>query len=480
MYLIHFNNITWTTSYKFLLILCSNVYHSTDCSALRKSTDQTEYMQLLRNHSDIYPTGKADVRFTFPVESEEEEELRLNFNWEPAHMSRLANGGDDDMTSITPILSRPEVELLMFAIPHQQERMQSTEQSSNKVYNIGCTPTLHGVACPVTGGSWSMLEHLHRASFSAPRSPRRAMVADIRQALKTDIHYALPDNYMRGAGDTYFSGKMLSKLARIIIVADEVGGVSSRDFSNAVHRLKSGVEIWLNGSAESPLLYDKTWGGIVMCGCIFDGVRCANKFPDCPALTDQGQNFGAGFYNDHHFHFGYHIYAAAVASKFDSKWGREFHERVLLLVRDIANPSPADPYFPTWRHKDWYLGFSWASGVVTLMGTPYPNGRNEESSSEAISAYEAVALYGEVAASLYKGQVDPIGSRYYDNALRLRDMGRLLLATEIRSAKTYWHVQSPGAPGVSRIYPEVYTPKVVGMLWSMLAQEQVNVESYTI
>jgi endo-1,3(4)-beta-glucanase len=451
--------------------------HSTDCSALRKSTDQTEYMQLLRNHSDIYPTGKADVRFTFPVESEEEEELRLNFNWEPAHMSRLANGGDDDMTSITPILSRPEVELLMFAIPHQQERMQSTEQSSNKVHNIGCTPTLHGVACPVTGGSWSMLEHLHRASFSAPRSPRRAMVADIRQALKTDIHYALPDNYMRGAGDTYFSGKMLSKLARIIIVANEVGGVSPRDFSNAVHRLKSGVEIWLNGSAESPLLYDKTWGGIVMCGCIFDGVRCSNKYPDCPALTDQGQNFGAGFYNDHHFHFGYHIYAAAVASKFDSKWGREFHERVLLLVRDIANPSPADPYFPTWRHKDWYLGFSWASGVVTLMGTPYPNGRNEESSSEAISAYEAVALYGEVAASLYKGQVDPIGSRYYDNALRLRDMGRLLLATEIRSAKTYWHVQSPGASGVSRIYPEVYTPKVVGMLWSMLAQEQVTVKS---
>jgi hypothetical protein len=52
-------------------------------------------------------------------------------------------------------------------------------------------------------------------------------------------------------------------------------------------RLKSGVEIWLNGSAESPLLYDKTWGGIVMCGCDFDdklGI-CRNKYPDCPALT---------------------------------------------------------------------------------------------------------------------------------------------------------------------------------------------------
>lgn len=58
-------------------------------------------------------------------------------------------------------------------------------------------------------------------------------------------------------------------------------------FSSPFSRLKSGVEIWLNGSAESPLLYDKTWGGIVMCGCDFDdklGI-CRNKYPDCPALT---------------------------------------------------------------------------------------------------------------------------------------------------------------------------------------------------
>jgi hypothetical protein len=32
-------------------------------------------------------------------------------------------------------------------------------------------------------------------------------------------------------------------------------------------------------------------------------------------------------------------------------------------------------------------------------------------------------------------------------------MGRLLMATEIRSMLTYWHVQAPGTPGVSRVYP---------------------------
>lgn len=89
---------------------------------------------------------------------------------------------------------------------------------------------------------------------------------------------------------------------------------------------------------------------------------------------------------------GYHIYAAAVVAHFDSAWGKKYFERVLLLVRNIANPADHGDYFPAFRHKDWYQGHSWASGVVP----PYLNGRNQESSSESIAAYEAVALYGQV------------------------------------------------------------------------------------
>jgi hypothetical protein len=42
-------------------------------------------------------------------------------------------------------------------------------------------------------------------------------------------------------------------------------------------------------------------------------------------------------------------------------------------------------------------------------------------------------------------------------------MGRLLMATEIRSTRMYWHVQAPGTEGVMRIYPEDYKPKVNAM-----------------
>jgi endo-1,3(4)-beta-glucanase len=99
-----------------------------------------------------------------------------------------------------------------------------------------------------------------------------------------------------------------------------------------------------------------------------------------------------GYYNDHHFHYGYHIYAAAAVAHFDGDWGRTHFEEVLLLIRDVANPSSDDAFFPKFRHKDWYQGSSWASGVTQPT---FANGMNQESSSEAIAAYEAVALFGQ-------------------------------------------------------------------------------------
>jgi endo-1,3(4)-beta-glucanase len=129
--------------------------------------------------------------------------------------------------------------------------------------------------------------------------------------------------------------------------------------------LRASVEIWTNGSAIAPFLFDNKWKGVISCGCNYDDddMGCTNTYPDCPALTEPGMDFGNGFYDDHHFHYGYHIYASAVLAKFDPHWGKAFFEKVLALVRDVANPSSSDPFFPTFRHKDWFMGSSWASGV---------------------------------------------------------------------------------------------------------------------
>ena len=297
---------------------------------------------------------------------------------------------------------------------------------------------------------------------------------------------------------------MLAKMGRIALLAEELG---RRGEAQAMaQRLSDILDVWLDGSrAASPLLYDVKWGGVVACGCYFnyeseDGCYNGVSGAECPGLTDLGQNFGQGFYQDHHFHFGYHIYAAAVVAHFLPETARSQWDRVLLLVRDVANPSASDPWFPQWRHKDWFLGSSWASGIVKWEWGPDPHGRNQESISEAGNAYDAIALYGQEMAKAFE-LLDPSSSKSDTStgvshaaiARRVRDTGRVMVATEIASAQAFWQVchdtneqgqitpcalssltlSSPTIPVANQpTYPSGYAPNVVGQIWSTSAEMQ--------
>jgi endoglucanase Acf2 len=143
-----------------------------------------------------------------------------------------------------------------------------------------------------------MHETLHKVGFSAPSPIRPPFISKITETLRTDLQFELPGNYKRGAGDTYFSGKMLARLARVLVIAQEVGmdkgvGPDNSLYLSALSHLKESVSVWLNSTAVSPLVYDHAWGGLVGCGCLFEGETCLNRYPDCPALQDSGQNFGS-------------------------------------------------------------------------------------------------------------------------------------------------------------------------------------------
>ena len=128
---------------------------------------------------------------------------------------------------------------------------------------------------------------MYPVSFGVSEDPRAEMLDDIKAAINEDISYRIPHNYMHGAGDTYFSGKMLAKLARILLIADTLPDSVDEDvFEQALVNLREGVEIWMNGSAVSPFVYDRDWGGILNCGCDYnyENGLCHNEYPNCPAV----------------------------------------------------------------------------------------------------------------------------------------------------------------------------------------------------
>lgn len=303
-----------------------------------------------------------------------------------------------------------EGELLMMSLPHHRDLLDPTSVSSVLRYD-----TLRGAMKGVVGDSWSLAQDLPTITWSAPRAIDPEVQNELNVALAKDLA-TTPT-----AEDPYFFGKQIARLARLALIADEVGGVATA--ASIRDTMASFLEPWLAGEGADPLRYDQTWGGI-----------CSEK-----GLASPGADFGQGYYNDHHFHYGYFLYAAAVLGKQDSAWLSAHREQIVALARDIANPSAEDPYFTPFRHMDWYEGHAWAAGLFD-----FADGRNQESTSEAVNAWYGLQLLGRA-----------LGDRNLEN------VGRVLLATEIRGAQRYWQVDSSDG-----VYDAPFSDnKVVGILW---------------
>jgi len=121
-----------------------------------------------------------------------------------------------------------------------------------------------------------------------------------------------------------------------------------------------------------------------------------------------------------------------VIGKYDSAWLQKNIRYLQGLARDIGNPSVEDPYFPVTRHRDWFQGHSWASGVAGGAGP-----RDEESSTEGINGYYGLYLFARSSGDC-----------------QLQDFARILLATEIQAVHAYWHMYTDTAPADSA-YPEL-------------------------
>lgn len=103
--------------------------------------------------------------------------------------------------------------------------------------------------------------------------------------------------------------------------------------------------------------------------------------------------FFNSYYTDHHFQWGYFYYTLAVLQELGSTILTDYRERVESLLLDVVNPV-SDVNATRTRHKDWYVGHSWATGIQPTLPVTSPNAaisgpieRNEESLGEAVNSY---------------------------------------------------------------------------------------------
>ncbi|MDE7380726.1 MAG: hypothetical protein K2N03_01185, partial [Muribaculaceae bacterium] len=136
-----------------------------------------------------------------------------------------------------------------------------------------------------------------------------------------------------------------------------------------------------------------------------------NSMLGYPAGHGQDSNL-----NDHNFHWGYFIRAAAFIAQYDKEWVNNYGDFINLLVRDVASNDRNDSMFPYLRAFSPYAGHCWANGTASLS-----LGNDQESTSEAMLFNTALILWGDV-----------IGNK------EMRDLGVCLYANEYASIREYW------------------------------------------
>lgn len=188
--------------------------------------------------------------------------------------------------------------------------------------------------------------------------------------------------------DTYFAGKYLARLATLLSLAEQL---NEKDTAQS---LRAGLKEELTKRLGGEYLY-------------YDS--------ELKGIAGQTAAFGSEDFNDHHFHYGYFIYAASILAKYDAEFLNEYKNSVNLLVADIASYETYEE-FPVQRNYEPYSGHAWAAGL-----SPFQDGNNQESSSEALNAWNAVALWGDV-----------IGNK------TLQQTGQWMLSNETATADKAW------------------------------------------
>ncbi len=196
--------------------------------------------------------------------------------------------------------------------------------------------------------------------------------------------------------DSYNEGQVMNRLIQTARIADQTGNFIARD--KMVATIKERLEDWLTyeaGEVAFLFYYNTSWSALL----------------GYPAGHGQDNNI-----NDHHFHWGYFIHAAAFMEQFEPGWMDNWGEMINHLVRDAASDNRTDSKFPYLRNFSPYAGHCWANGFAS-----FPQGNDQESTSESMQFNSSLIHWGTITGND-----------------QIRDLGIYLYTTEQTAIEEYW------------------------------------------
>ncbi|CCE85675.1 Piso0_005296 [Millerozyma farinosa CBS 7064] len=339
----------------------------------------------------------ADYSFKYSTEGESDSGMPIVFAL-PHHVDSMSSDVNDTMTSIK-LSSSTKGNMTAFVT----DELKMTETLNTDIQFLPWSQSMKG-----------------DLNYSSDALELLAETAN--SELAVDINATVA-----ALGSNYFSGKVLDKYAYILLVVSEI--IKDENVTTStLDAMKDAFDEFVKNKQYYPLMYDTKFKGVTS---------------TASQSGDTGADYGSALYNDHHFHYGYFVHAAAIVGYVDKKyggsWAKDNMDWVNSLVRDVANPSTDDNYFPVSRMFDWFGGHSWASGLFASG-----DGLNEESSSEDYNFAYGMKLWGNV-----------IG----DQSMESR--GSLMLAIMSRAMNRYFLYKSDNTDEPSNFIPN----KVSGIFY---------------
>ncbi len=348
-----------------------------------------ETLELFRHHAYAFVTG-----------------TRVSWQYDP-HAAKVTSHFDVKTTLVEPGPDRVD-EPLLALYPHQWKATHAAVSKSAYVSARGAMRLL-------AGGSFDVERPFHGVLPVLPS------VAEGRGQIEGYLHdeASAGDLFpvgLDGKKDTYWAGKSLGRVSTLAWIAHDLG--DEKTVARLVAALVRELDDWFDGAPPERFYYDTKWATLI--------------------------GFPAGYQsdtqlNDHHFHYGYYVWAAATVAALapTSDAAKRWGPIVRMLIKDAANTDDADARFPRLRYFDPYAGHSWASGPAM-----FDDGNNEESSSEDANFAAAVLLWGQVTG---------------DDAAR--DLGAYLYETLVSAIEQYWLDVDHD------VFPRGYAHPVAGIVW---------------